>query len=409
MKTVLASAYDINPYRGSESGTGWNIIIQIAKINSVIAITRKNNEFNINRYILENEVDISNLQFEYFDLPKWAMIWKRGATFARLYFYLWQLLLPLYVRRKEIKFDIAHNVNFHTDTTPTFLWTLGRPTIWGPVNHNEAIPAQYIGSVKIYIQDRLKWFLKNCSWRMDPFIWLSIRKSSIVVGGNSGVRRRLGVPKEKFYILSTVASTVSGIRNSKFDRNVFRVVVVGRQIPIKSMDIAMRSFEKFFEKISGNDKRKVELVMLGDGELHYKLRDIASRLKCSSVIKFKRHIDYSQMNMFYAEASCLLNCSHEGAGVVIAEALSNGLPVICFDNFGAGESVDSSCSLKVRYSSLDETIEGLSSHMLRLFSDSQLLNELSCGAIKYFSDQMTWDCKGTELKRIYMRLESITN
>ena len=45
--TILATVYDINPYKGSESGTGWNLVNQISKYNKVIAITRKNNKENI--------------------------------------------------------------------------------------------------------------------------------------------------------------------------------------------------------------------------------------------------------------------------------------------------------------------------------------------------------------------------
>ena len=37
--TILATVYDINPYKGSESGTGWNLVKQISKYNKVIAIT----------------------------------------------------------------------------------------------------------------------------------------------------------------------------------------------------------------------------------------------------------------------------------------------------------------------------------------------------------------------------------
>ena len=40
---ILITAYAVNPYKGSEDGTGWNMIQEIAKYNNVIAITRKNN------------------------------------------------------------------------------------------------------------------------------------------------------------------------------------------------------------------------------------------------------------------------------------------------------------------------------------------------------------------------------
>ena len=63
------TAYDINPYKGSESGTGWNFVLQAASYNRVIAITRKNNKPNIEKYIEEFGIEISNITFYYYDFP----------------------------------------------------------------------------------------------------------------------------------------------------------------------------------------------------------------------------------------------------------------------------------------------------------------------------------------------------
>ena len=43
---ILLTAYDINPYKGSEAATGWNFTIQVTRKNKVVAITRKNNKQN---------------------------------------------------------------------------------------------------------------------------------------------------------------------------------------------------------------------------------------------------------------------------------------------------------------------------------------------------------------------------
>ena len=70
MKTILATAYAINPFKGSEDGMGWNFVMQIARFNKVIAITRENNRPHIEKYISENpDILYANVQFLYFDLP----------------------------------------------------------------------------------------------------------------------------------------------------------------------------------------------------------------------------------------------------------------------------------------------------------------------------------------------------
>ena len=73
-KTAIISCYAVNPYKGSEDGTGWNILMSIAKHNKVIAITRENNQPAIDKYFAENEVEYAdNIQFEYFDLPYYLL------------------------------------------------------------------------------------------------------------------------------------------------------------------------------------------------------------------------------------------------------------------------------------------------------------------------------------------------
>jgi hypothetical protein len=52
--TVLLSAYAVNPYHGSEDGMGWNFIMQIARFNKVIAVTRENTRTDIERYMKEH-------------------------------------------------------------------------------------------------------------------------------------------------------------------------------------------------------------------------------------------------------------------------------------------------------------------------------------------------------------------
>jgi hypothetical protein len=53
-KTILITAYAVNPYKGSEDGMGWNFILQAAKNQQVIAVTRINNGPHIRKYMQEH-------------------------------------------------------------------------------------------------------------------------------------------------------------------------------------------------------------------------------------------------------------------------------------------------------------------------------------------------------------------
>ena len=56
-KTIVATCYAINPYKGSEDAMGWNFVIQIARFNKVYAVTRENNKTAIEK-IKPNSADL---------------------------------------------------------------------------------------------------------------------------------------------------------------------------------------------------------------------------------------------------------------------------------------------------------------------------------------------------------------
>lgn len=402
MNTVLVTAYDINPYKGSESSTGWNFTLQLAQFNSVVAVTRKNNQKHIERFIEEFDVDTSNLSFKYYDFPYYLRFWKRGAKGSSLYFYLWQMFMPVFVRRCQIEFDIAHNVNFHADAFPTFLWLLGKPTMWGPINHNEKIPKSYLNNKKDYIKDRIKWGIKNINWNIDPFMYLAKKKVDLVIGGNSSVQKRLGIENNRFIKLSQVAS--SRVMIKERHGSLFNILIVGRFITIKSLDLALYAFEEMYKELPIEDQENIRLSIIGDGPLNVSLKELVISFESRNAIEFLGWIDKSSMDAYYRDASVFLFTSHEGAGMVVVEALSFGLPIICFDNFGAGEFVDDTCALKIPYTNFDQSKIDFKEALLRLYKDEELSKALSVSGKKLFDQKFTWESKGLVLEDIYTKL-----
>lgn len=400
MRTILATAYDIDPYKGSEAATGWNFVYQIARFNKVIAVTRKNNRENIEKYIKEHNIDSSNMEFYYYDLPYWMRFWKKGSRGSSLYFYLWQMFMPLFIKINKIKFDIANNVNFHADAFPTFLWMLGKPTVWGPINHNEKIPNAYLQSKKEILKENIKWSIKKILWNFDIFMYLARKKSTIVLGGNSSVQKRLNIDTQRFISFSQVG----GVANTYSDvkKNKFNILVIGRFLTIKSFDIAIKSFSRFLEE---NDfKEDIFLTVVGKGPKAKELKRLAKDLKIEKYVEFIDWIEKKDLDVVYQKASVFLFPSHEGAGMVVVEALSFGLPVVCFNNYGPGELGDDSCGLRIDYSTYEQSVKDFSDSLTKLYQDRELYTSLSQGAIKKFNNEYEWHQKGLKLKAIYERI-----
>lgn len=405
MKTILMTAYDVNPFKGSESGTGWNWAIQASKHNKVKLVTRINNGPEIERYINSQKINISNIQFYYYDLPYFLRFWKKGARGSSFYFYLWRLCLPIYIKKNRIKFDIAHSLNFHSDTYPTFLWVFDKPLVWGPVCHNEKIPNGYLKFGKNFILDRIKWGIKNFIWKFDIFLYLTIKKSSVIIGANSSVFKRLKIKddKKKKTISYLGAPEVYHKKSSELSK--FQIICVGRFLPIKSFDLALDAFNKFYKSKSNIEQENISLLFVGNGPTQKVIKKKAEDLKLNKAVQFLGWIDKNKIDKYYSNSSIFLFPSHEGGGMVVIEALSHSLPVICFDNYGPGEMVNHSCGIKIPYSNYRKSIDDFKNAIDKLYNNDELRNKLGVNALEHFQSNYLWKYKSDILKEIYRQIK----
>jgi glycosyltransferase involved in cell wall biosynthesis len=111
----------------------------------------------------------------------------------------------------------------------------------------------------------------------------------------------------------------------------------------------------------------------------------------------------------YKDASIFLFPSHEGAGMVVAEALSFGLPVVCLDNCGPGEFITDQCGIAVKIQDHQTTINSLSEAITSLFLDKELHSNMSREARKRFKNYFHWDRRGEQLNEIYKKYWDSSN
>ncbi len=404
MKRILMTAYAVNPYKGSEDGMGWNFICQAARFNQVVVITRKNNAEAIRQFMRENPRDYyDRMEFLYFDLPVWIRFWKRGSRGALLYFYLWQLTVPGFIRKCRCRFDIAHNLNFHNDWTPSRLWTLGKPLVWGPIGHHPAIPQGYLlgtYGMRCYFDDLLRHFVKRLLWKTGPLLHSTIRHASVIIAMNRSVENVLPLRNKKVIILPSVGSEEPGERTDP-KRPGFHVISIGRFTPLKGFDITINSFARFYHLLSSENKKKVTLTLIGSGPSENLLKELVKNSGISGVTTFLDWVDRPKLKEYYRQSTVFLFPSHEGAGMVVSEALSHGLPVVCFDNCGPGEFINEHCGIKIPYSRYKHSIRQFSGALKQLFENKILLESLSQGARARFHSHFEWNTKGEQLLKIY--------
>lgn len=401
--TVLVTAYAVNPYKGSEDGMGWNMILQIARHHKVIAITRENNQPAIDRYLEEHTIpQAANIQFAYYDTPYYTRFWKKGGRGALLYFYLWQFAVAQWIKSKNWDFDIVHNLNFHNDWTPSFLWKLGKPLVWGPVGHHPFIPAPFLKPYgpKAWLRERIRWTAKLLFWNVDFNLRKTAQSASHVFAMNSEVQKVLSLEEAKVSILPSVATESVA---AEFERpaNRFSILSIGRFVALKGFDITIRSFAKFYASLSETEREGVNLTLVGKGPAEDMMRKIIQENNLQDVVRIIPWIERDQLTFVYQGADLFFFPSHEGAGMVVAEAMSYGLPVLCFDNCGPGEFINKNCGVSVPYDDYSKVIENFSEELRTLYKDKNRLAQLSRGALRQFKQRFTWETKGEQFKTIY--------
>ena len=405
-KTVLATAYAINPYKGSEDGMGWNMINEMARHHRVIAITRENNRFDIEKFMAANPSDCyQRIQFAYFDLPYWMRFWKKGGRGAMIYYYMWQWGIVSFIRRQGLEFDIVHNLNFHNDWTPSFLWRLGKPMVWGPVGHHPLIPKAFLKDygVKALIKDRLTWGIKNFFWKFDPFLNITKSRASKILAMNDSVAPVLKVNSDKLYKLPSVGS--EGIETvPTFSKKKFTVLSVGRFVPLKGFDVAIRSFAGFYRGLPPADQSEVQLILVGKGPEEQLLKAMVKQEAIGDAVRFIRWIERSELLKIYQQADVFFFPSHEGAGMVVVEAMSIGVPVLCFDNCGPGEIIDEKSGLKVPYGQYDECVRAFAQKLKWLYEHEEERQALARGAQIRHKQKFLWENKAKAFKEVYRDL-----
>ncbi len=406
-RTVLVTTYAVNPYKGSEDGMGWNFILQIARFQKVIAVTRVNNGPHIERYMKEHPSELyQNIQFLYFDLPYWMRFWKKGGRGAMLYYWMWQKGIVSFVKKQPIHFDLVHNVNFHNDWTPSFLWKLNKPFVWGPIGHHPEIPKIYLQNygLKDKLKDIVTWGIKNYFWKISGALKKTVSNADHIFCMNSSVVEVLPQIKGKFSIIPSVATeNVSFQKTNK--KEGFHLISAGRFVPLKGFDLTIRSFGQFLHSLPETiDKSAITLTLVGSGPEKETYKKLCAELHITENVQFIKWIERKDLLLLYQESHSFLFPSHEGAGMVVAEALSFGLPVICLNNCGPGEFITEKCGFAVNGSTYQETVNNIANAISSLYHSEELQNSMSIEARKRFETYFDWNIRGEQIKNVYDKI-----
>ncbi len=151
-----------------------------------------------------------------------------------------------------------------------------------------------------------------------------------------------GYPKEKAFlsILSAHAHELAvsaGIPEKPLRENdtQIRFLYVGELIPRKGVDLLIRAFAKVSRNIPG-----ALLTLVGKGVDRNSLEELAKNLGCGDSVIFRGSIPYEEVPAEMIQHDVfVLPTRLDVFGLVVAEAMSCGLPVICSLYAGAANDL----------------------------------------------------------------------
>lgn len=404
--TVLVLAYSVNPYKGSEDGLGWNYVKQIAKYQSAVVLTRENNIPDIEKYLSEHPGELDHIQFVGYDLPYYMRFWKRKQFGSQIYFYLWRMLAPNFIKKQKIAFDVSHTLTFFTSWIPDFLWKLGKPTVWGPTAHHPQIPQMYLrdtGGMIGKLKNRVLWFIKQQVWKYDLNLKKAVENVDRIIVPHQEVVDKLNIPKGKHVHMFTAGASARSLTVDRTNHK-FNVLSIGRLVSLKGFDVTIKAFHEFVSRLEDTERGEVQLNIIGSGPLEGFIKQYIGEHNLSDVINLTTWMPQEKLSQEYVNGDVFLFPSHEGAGMVVPEAMAYSMPVLCFDNIGPGEFINESSGIAYPYSTIEGSVKVFADGLMEMFKNSEKRKELGEGALQRFNERFLWDVKAEPLRDIYSEI-----
>lgn len=400
---VLLSAYACEPGRGTELGVGWNTAREVARYHEVWVLTRPDD----GREEIEAELarnPVPNLHFVYFTLPIWGGGWKWGQGAFQIHYYLWQIQAYFVARKlhRQIGFDIAHHVTFVKYSTPSFLFLLPIPFIFGPVGGGETAPKSFWrdfsrrGKIYEMLRDLTRWIGER-----DPFTRMTVRRSALAWATTADTATRLiAMGGKNVQILSQVgllAEEVAQLAQHPLpDRAPVRFISIGRFLHWKGFHLGLRAFAQ------AALPPDAEYWIVGKGAEASALQAQATDLGIASQVKFWDEMPRTELIHHLGNCLALVHPSlHESGGFVCLEAMASGRPVICLDLGGPAVQVTEETGFKIPAHDPEQAVQGLAMAMTQLAKEPALRSHLGLAGRQRVNALFNWETKGKFLVGVY--------
>jgi len=410
---VLVSAFACDPLGESGLGTGedilgWNLIRQLGRFHELWVLASSKNRPHIESFLKTSPQ--LHIRFFFLDLPrvlqKLAEASKGGI---QVYAYIWQVKAFFLARRlhRRIHFDVFHQTTYANDWMASYIGAfLPVAYIRGPGGGTHPVPRAFLKGHSFF---KMAWEYMRIYgrrvFRWDPVFIIGQRRARALLVCNPEARAAIPPAwRSKVHLYPVNGMTpqdlkvIDGIREAPRS-NRFRVLSVGRFIPLKGFSLAIRAFGLLADVCRG-----AELRIFGEGPDKNDLETLARALGLEKRVRFfpwaKRENILAEMK----SCDCFLFPSlYDGGGAVVVEAMAAGVPVVALRSGGPAFHVQDEWGILVEPKDPEFAVREMARALTELASSPRRGQSLGRAARRRVEEFYAWDMLGRRMKGIYDR------
>ena len=406
---ILINAYACSPNMGSEPGMAWNWCLHLAKHCELYIITEGEFRDKIEA-VVQTLPHGKNMHFFYNPVTDEVrkMCWNQGDWRFYKYYREWQW--KTYLMAKEIcskeKIDILHQLNMIGFREPGYLWKLSQETgikfVWGPIGGLKQFPTQYAEGrgLKLRFFMSLKNLINVWQLKYDKRVDAAMKQASLLISSIPDSYNAI----QKYKRLESVIIPETGCFDvttnygapNRFFGDKLQMIWVGKFDFRKRLDIALRAVEKC-------KNTNIQLAIYGTGtEVQIEsYQRLAVDLGIDNQIVWMGAQPNNVVKKAMAESDLFLFTSvSEDTSTVVLEAISYGLPVVCFDACGMAYVIDESVGMKIKLTNPKQSVCDIAETINYLNNNRNRLKEMSENC-RQQQMELSWDKKAEDMVRLY--------
>lgn len=406
MLRVLINAYACSPGMGSEPGMAWNWCVNLAKYCELYIITEGEFQDKIET-TLASLPQGGNMYFYYNPVSDRVrkMCWNQGDWRFYKYYREWQLktadIAREICRREQI--DILHQLNMIGFREPGYLWKVsqetGIPFVWGPVDAKDSFPMAYAegAGMKVRMFLHLKNFITKCQLRYSKRVQKAVYTAEYVLAASSN-----SVSSFKKYLTTDAllinetgtSPQIGGIKPiPERDGKPLDILWVGKMDFRKQLGLALKSVAT-----AGIPNLCFHIVGGGDAGPYQKE---AETLGIDHSCIWHGSIGHEEvLNLMQNSDLLFFTSVAEGTPHVVLEAIGNGLPVLCFDTCGQGDSVNAKVGIKIPLTTPQQSVKDFADKITYLYEHRDVLKQMSENCAER-AEELSWDNKARQVVGLY--------